>query len=53
MQWHTQARNITTNYMVKLDFTISALSATNSLTCKFHVDDSAKGGNDMILGEIY
>ena len=51
MQWHTQARNITTNYKVKVYFTLPALSATNSVTWKFHMDDSAKGRYYMILGQ--
>ena len=49
MQWHTQAGNITTNLKVKIDFTLPALSAMNVVTWRFHVDDSAKGGCDMIL----
>ena len=48
MQWHTQAGNITTNLKVKLDFTLPALIATNALTWKCHVDESAKGIYDMI-----
>ena len=48
MQWHTQAGNITTNLKVKLDFTLPALIATNVLTWKCHVDESAKGIYDMI-----
>ena len=43
MQWHTQAVNITTNLKVKEDLTLQIFSATNSMTWKFHVDDSAKG----------
>ena len=50
MQWHTQAVNITTNLKVKVDFISPALSATNVVTWKYHVDDSAKGIYDMILG---
>ena len=50
MQWHTQASNITTNIKVKVYFTLPALSAMNVVTWKFHVDESAKGRYDMILG---
>ena len=50
MQCHTQAVNITTNLKVKVDFTLPAHSATNDVTCKFHVDGSDKGRYDMILG---
>ena len=50
MQRHTQARNITTNLKVKVDFTLPALSAMNAVTWNFHVDDSSKGIYDMILG---
>ena len=32
MQWHPQAGNITTNYKVKVDFTLPALSASNVVT---------------------
>ena len=42
MQWNTQAVNITTNIKVKIDYTLTALSATNVVTWKFHVDDSTK-----------
>ena len=51
MQWHTQAKNITTTYKVKVDFTLTALSKNNVVTWKPHVDDSAKGRYDMILGK--
>ena len=49
MQWQNQAGNITTNFNIKLDFTLPALSATNVVTWKCHVYDSARGRNDMIL----
>ena len=42
MQWHKQAGNITTNIKVELDFTLPEISATNVVTWKCHVDDSAK-----------
>ena len=48
-QWHTQAGNTTTKLKVKVDFTLPALNATNSVTWKCHVDDSAKGRYDMII----
>ena len=50
MQWHMQAGNITTNLKVNIDFTLPAISATNFVTWKFHVNDCTKGGCDMILG---
>ena len=51
MQWHTQAVNITNNIKVKVYFTLPALSMTNVVTWKCHVDDSARGRYDMILGQ--
>ena len=50
IQWHTQARNITTNIKFEVDFTLPALSVANTAFWKCHVDDSAKGRYDMILG---
>ena len=50
MQWHTQDQNITNNLKVKVDVTISAISATNVVTRNCRVDDHAKGRYDMILG---
>ena len=50
MQWNTKAENITTNIKVNIDSTLPALSAANVVVCNFHVDDSAKGRYDMILG---
>ena len=50
MQGQTQAVNITTHFRFKMYFTLYALSVTNFVTWKFHVDYSAKGGYDMILG---
>ena len=50
MQCNTQAVNVTTNHKVKIDFTLPALSATNVVTWRCHVDDSAKGGYNMVLG---
>ena len=35
---------------VKIDFTLPALSATDVVTWTCHVEDSAKGRYDMILG---
>ena len=51
VQWNTQAGNITTNLKVKIDFTSPAVSATNFVAWNYHVDDSAKGRYDMILGQ--
>ena len=50
MQWHTQAVNVNTNLKVKVDITLPALSATNVVRRKCHVDGSSKVRNDMILG---
>ena len=50
MQWQIQAVSITTNFKVKIDFTLLALSATIVVTWKFYVDESAKGGYNMIFG---
>ena len=50
MQWHTQSGSITNNLKVKIYFTLPKLSATKIATWYFHVDDSAKGRYDMILG---
>ena len=50
MQWHTQAGNIATNLKVEVYFNLPVLSAANHVTWKCHVDDSAKGRYDMILG---
>ena len=50
MQWLTQAGNIITNLTIKIDFTLPELSGTKIVTCNYHVDDSAKGRYDMILG---
>ena len=38
MQWYTQAGNITTNIKVTIYFTLPALSATNVVMWKCHVD---------------
>ena len=50
MKWHTQAGNIATNIKVKIDFTLPELSAEKIVACNFHVDNSAKGRYDMIIG---
>ena len=50
MQFHTQAGNIPTDLKVEVDFTLPELSTTNVVTWKCHVDYSAKGRYDMILG---
>ena len=49
IKWNTQARNITTNIKVNIDFTLPTLSTKNVVTWKCHADDSAKGGYDIIL----
>ena len=46
-----QAGNVTTNHKVKVDFTLPALSVTNVVMWKCHMDDSAKGRYDIILGQ--
>ena len=51
MRWHMQAVNITSDIKVKVYFTLPALSAMNLMTWKCHVDDSAKGRHDIILGQ--
>ena len=51
MQWNTQDGNITSNLKVKIYFTLTALSATNVVTWKCHVDKSAKGWYNTILGQ--
>ena len=51
MQWHTQDRNITTDIKVKIDFTLTALSAKTFVTWKCHLDDYSKGRYDIILGQ--
>ena len=50
MKWHTQAGNITTNLKVKVDSTLTALSATNIVTWRCHMNYCTKGRYDMILG---
>ena len=50
MQWYTQAVNITNNNKVGVDFSIPALSTKKFVTWIFHVDYSARGRYDMILG---
>ena len=50
MQWHTQAGKITTNIKVKIYLILPALSAPNAMTWNCHVDGSAKGRCDMIIG---
>ena len=50
MQCKTQVVDITTNIKVKVDSALPALSATNVVTWKCHVDDSARSRYNMILG---
>ena len=51
MLWHTQTGNIINSLKVKLDFTLPTLGTTNVITWECHMDDSAKGRYDMILGQ--
>ena len=50
MQCHTQADNNTTTLKVKIDFTLPEFSTAKIVTWNCHVDDSARGRYDMILG---
>ena len=50
IQWRTQVGNTTTNLKVKVDYTLTPLSANNVVNLDWHVDDSSKGRYDMILG---
>ena len=51
MQCHTQAENITTNIKLNVYFTLPELIKMNVVTWKCHVDESAKGRYDIILGQ--
>ena len=51
MHWHTQDVSITTNIKVKVDFTLTTLSATNVVTLNCHLDDSDNGRYNIILGK--
>ena len=50
IQWQTQAGKITTNLKITVDFILLALSATNFVTWKCHVDVFARDRYDMVLG---
>ena len=50
IHWHTQAGSINTNLKIKIYLTLPEISATNIATWNFHVDNSAKGRYDTILG---
>ena len=50
MQWLTQAGIITSDMNVKRYFTSPELSMTKIMMWNFHVDNSATGRYDMILG---
>ena len=49
VQWYVQAKNITTNIKVKVFLTLPALSTTNVVIWRYHLDDSTKGRYNMIL----
>ena len=51
MQWDMEVGDNTTSLKVRVDFTLPTLIATNVMTWKCHVDDSAKGRHDMVLGQ--
>ena len=51
MKWKKQAGNITTNLKVKIDFTLTTLSATDVVAWRCHMDESAKGRYYMIFGQ--
>ena len=44
IQWHMQAGTVTTKLKVKVGANLTVLSATNVMTCEFHVDKYAWGG---------
>ena len=50
MYCHMQADNITDNLNFKVYFTLPKLRAKTIVAWGFHVNDSAKGRYDMILG---
>ena len=50
MQWHLQARNITIDIRVRINLNTPALIVTSVVTWNCHLDESAKGRHDMILG---
>ena len=50
MQWHTEAGKITNNLRVEVEFTLHALSLTNSVIQKCNENCSTNGRYDMILG---
>ena len=50
VQWNTQVGNITTDIKVEIYFTLSTINANNFVTWNFHVEDSANGMYNMILG---
>ena len=51
MKWQTQAINITTNLMVKIDLNLPELSVTKIVTWNCHLGDSTKGKYDIVLGK--
>ena len=49
-KWHKQAGIITTNIKVKIYLNLHGIIVTKIVTWNFHVDNSAKGRNGIILG---
>ena len=50
IQYLTQEGSITTNLKLEIYFTLPELNATKIVTWNYHVDESAKGRYDIILG---
>ena len=50
MQWQMQVGNLTTDLKYKIDFSLSAFSATKLLLRERRLDYSTEGRYDMILG---
>ena len=49
-KWSTQAETFTDNFMVKVELSLSVISATKIMTWKCHMDDSTAGRYNMISG---
>ena len=50
MQCYMQAGNISTDMKVHIDCTLPEFSATKTVTCNCHVDDSTKVRYVLIMG---